>query len=316
MKRKLDPYEDVRDSIEAVFHLKAPQSMFDLWEICQSVNPSEPGKALEPINMRLVGPFDFLANKKSLTDGSTWRYFYDPPEYTTCIISTLNPTLHWGWFRDNPGDLPCAIFENDSKIDCKFKPTHRTIFGPINDAIKRLDSNHPLVYAFASVSVDSTGPPGAEFLVRKKKILGQTINGFGVVVPYDKERDVGYRKLSVNQTQLISIFQKIKNAEKEQRNTKPLEELINWVNIANDECDFGMGYELGCNLLCADTPYSDLVFSKAAMLVLKNAYKLIGGGRDLFVHVLEELITTRKLLLEKFGKNDKYPGCPLSIERN
>ena len=314
MKRKADPYEKEKERLLAVFNLEAPKSLFDLWDACLEINPSAPAKAVEALGLRLVGPFDLLTDEKSTTDNDTFRYFYDPPEFITCIISLKTPTLHWGLYRDSPNDLPCAVFENDSKIDCKFKASHRTVFGPLFDAAKKSDA--PIALALRKLDASQTGPPGAEFAMRKKKLLGQTMNGFGVNVPYDKEKQVGYRELSVTQTQLKSILEKIRLTPKEQRNTKALEELINWVNIANDECDFGMGYELGSNLLCADRPCEELIFSKASFMILRNAYNLIGNGREVFIPVLEKLLSSRKALFEKFGKTDKFPGAPLVIDRN
>ena len=313
MKRKADPYESAKERIATVFNLQAPDSLFDLWDTCFSISPGNPDKAVEPLGLRLVGPFDLLCSEKSATDCDTWRYFYDPPEFITCIVSITNPTLHWGLFRDSPNDTPCAVFENDSKVDCKFKATHRTVFGPLFDAAKKGSSS--LAGALAKLDTSVTGPPGSEYSSRKKKLLGQTMNGFGVNVPYDKEKQIGYRELSVTQTQLKSILEKIRLTPKEQRNTKALEELINWVNIANDECDFGMGYELGCNLLCADRPCEELIFSKASFMILRNAYNLIGEGREAFVPVLEKLLATRRVLYEKYGKTDKFPGAPLVVDR-
>ena len=76
-----------------------------------------------------------------------------------------------------------------------------------------------------------------------------------------------------------------------------------------------MGYELGCNLFSSDKPCEEICFSKATMLILRNAYKLIGEGREVFIEILEKSLANRGLLFERFGKADKLPGAPIAIPR-
>ena len=214
MKRKADPYEQEREKLRSKFALEAPSSMFDLWDMCALANPADPSKAVEVLGLRLVGPFDILRDIDSKTDTQTYRYFYDPPEFITCIISLSTPTLHWGLFRDKPSDISCAVFSNNSKESCSFTASHRTLFGPLFDAIKTPNS---LSISLSKLSPDITGKPGLEYSARSKKLLGKTISGFGVNVPYDKARQLGYRPLSITQNQFISICTELKTVSKDKK---------------------------------------------------------------------------------------------------
>lgn len=114
-------------------------------------------------------------------------------------------------------------------------------------------------------------------------MVTKTFHGAGIVVPVDKN-DVGYRELPETDGEfkfqlLISFFKafatslicwscgfsyslaaglkKICKAIVEARNDEervkafgPVQEIITFVQFANDECDYGMGYELGIDLFC------------------------------------------------------------------
>jgi hypothetical protein len=53
---------------------------------------------------------------------------------------------------------------------------------------------------------------------------------------------------------------------------EPLQETITFVQFANDECDYGMGLELGMDLFC----HGDMFFHKVLEHVLPLAYELLG----------------------------------------
>jgi hypothetical protein len=66
-----------------------------------------------------------------------------------------------------------------------------------------------------------------------------------------------------------------------------LMEEINWTNIANDECDFGMSLHLGSNLFSSHGR-----FTKAAAKVLKTSYALL--GRDVYNKLVERHLSCRE----------------------
>ncbi|KAF4703741.1 hypothetical protein FOZ63_011472, partial [Perkinsus olseni] len=118
-----------------------------------------------------------------------------------------------------------------------------------------------------------------------RRTQGTTFNGLGVLVPYDKHTEVGYRELPVSSKALRGILDKIRDAPPAKRDTSKLDEIFTWTNIGNDEGDFGMGLELGQDLFCADKPGVSPVFTKPLTTILRNAYNLL--GRKAFVPVLE-----------------------------
>jgi hypothetical protein len=142
----------------------------------------------------------------------------------------------------------------------------------------------------------------------------------GVAVPFNTKTSVGYRPLSVTSSELKAILREIEVGG-EGADTSKLRELINWANIANDECgefmmlcvrrtlclwvtlaymcmcvnlnslltsDFGSSYELGMDLFCSSER-----FNKAACNVLKTSYRLL--ERDLYSDILQ-LHCSRRML--------------------
>lgn len=67
----------------------------------------------------------------------------------------------------------------------------------------------------------------------------------------------------------------------------PIQEMITFVQFANDECDYGMGYELGIDLFCYGSHY----FYKVVRQLLPMAYNLL--KRDLFGEILEAHLASR-----------------------
>ena len=67
---------------------------------------------------------------------------------------------------------------------------------------------------------------------------------------------------------------------------EPVEELVTLVQFANDECDYGMGLELGLDLFC----HSDL-FGPTVLHLLPLAYELLQRGP--FALIIREHLKNR-----------------------
>ena len=67
---------------------------------------------------------------------------------------------------------------------------------------------------------------------------------------------------------------------------EPLQEIITLVQFANDECDYGMGMELGLDLFCHGDQFHDTV-----MHLLPLAYTLL--QREPFRKIIEEHLKHR-----------------------
>lgn len=49
---------------------------------------------------------------------------------------------------------------------------------------------------------------------------------------------------------LCKAIDEAQNDEERMKAFAPLQEIMTYVQFANDECDYGMGYELGIDLFC------------------------------------------------------------------
>ncbi|GBO31744.1 Histone PARylation factor 1 [Araneus ventricosus] len=88
-----------------------------------------------------------------------------------------------------------------------------------------------------------------------------------------------------------SILQKIVNAEDEEKRLnfeEDLDELITNVQFANDECDFGMGLELGIDLFCFGDPY----LHSHILGILPLAYNLL--KRPKYAEIVKFHLANRK----------------------
>ena len=108
----------------------------------------------------------------------------------------------------------------------------------------------------------------------------------GIVVPYDKETEVGYRKLDPIGGALRTLLDKLEKAKGTGDNAahsklrEELDSLVNWANIANDECDFGASLQLGCDIFNHSPCFASL-----AGRTLSTAYTLL--DREAFATIAE-----------------------------
>ncbi|KAK6290827.1 hypothetical protein J4Q44_G00387740 [Coregonus suidteri] len=124
---------------------------------------------------------------------------------------------------------------------------------------------------------------------RDKKVVTKTFHGAGLVVPVD-QNDVGYRELPETDAGLKRVCKAIAEARSDEDRMKtfgPLQEMITFVQFANDECDYGMGLELGIDLFCYGSHY----FYKVIRQLLPMAYSLLKRG--LFGEILEAHLSSR-----------------------
>ncbi|KAK6036559.1 hypothetical protein COOONC_25936, partial [Cooperia oncophora] len=109
---------------------------------------------------------------------------------------------------------------------------------------------------------------------RNKKKLGKAPSGAGLWV--EVVNDVGYRPISEDPGKIKKTLELLCSADLDQslRPSKMqwLMELVTFAQIATDECDFGMGLELGQWLFLANHEQ----FDKVAHRLLGTAYSLLG----------------------------------------
>ena len=67
-----------------------------------------------------------------------------------------------------------------------------------------------------------------------------------------------------------------------------IQEIISFIQFANDECDYGMGLEFGLNMFS----HGELALHKFIKVSTVNSYNLL--GRELYSEILKEHLKNRK----------------------
>uniref|UniRef100_A0A674DJN4 Histone PARylation factor 1 n=1 Tax=Salmo trutta TaxID=8032 RepID=A0A674DJN4_SALTR len=277
----------LREEVERLYKLKMPEDFYLFWDFCSSLSPDNPRDALkETLGLRLVGPFDILveAHRGSADPhrgsadphrGSAdpqpnyhlhWRYFYDPPEYQTVLQGNAADLLHLGYYRDSPDPLPVFLGENEARKGCTITQMGDNMFAAVHVFLgrKRKERGGRKEEGGALDNLGEELRERAESLgfsleqktkgmkQRDKKVVTKSFHGAGLVVPVD-QNDVGYRELPETDASLKKLCKAIAEARSDEDRMKafgPLQEIITFVQFANDECDYGMGLELGIDLFC------------------------------------------------------------------
>nr|XP_048703644.1 histone PARylation factor 1 isoform X1 [Caretta caretta] len=322
-----DVPDQLRQEVESCYQLRMPEDFYQFWKFCEELKPDKPSEALiSSIGLQLVGPYDILAGKHKKTKSADlnfnlhWRFFYDPPEFQTIITGDSKTQYHMGYFRDVPDELPAWVGANEAKKSCVISQIGDNVFAAVklflskklkevtdkkkSGILKDLDENltrtaKELGYSLEQKTmkmkqrdkkcfrIDSLRTcsmifPGTE-------VVTKTFHGAGLVVPVDKN-DVGYRELPETNANLKRICKAIVDAPSDDQRLKafaPIQEMITFVQFANDECDYGMGYELGMDLFCYGSHY----FHKVVGQLLPLAYNLL--RRNLFAEIVESHLANR-----------------------
>ncbi|KAK9506514.1 hypothetical protein O3M35_008437 [Rhynocoris fuscipes] len=297
---------DVKEIIKLLFLVDMPDDFYSFYEFCKSLSSSSPKKALKSLNLELVGPFDVLdGGLKDCTKEEAlrhYRYYFDPPEFQTILKGDDKQQLHYGYFRDDPEEFPCFVAKNYALVGPTITLVAGNIFGAVNVhaeeikstadifrkmQIQKLQANLVKWAKKNNISLDTVTP---EIRSRRGKIVSKTLNKIGVVVPYDKKTDVGYRCLAVSEDELIKILKKITSAENERERDaawSELQQVITAANIANDECDFGTSLELGLDMFA----FGDELLHNSLERIMCTAYKLL--NRNKFAEILHAHIKHR-----------------------
>ncbi|XP_040274594.1 histone PARylation factor 1 isoform X1 [Bufo bufo] len=313
-KRRSDPSDvpaGLRQEVESVYRLTMPDDFYRFWTFCAEINRDEPCDALKSsLGLQLVGPYDIISGKHKVTKKSSdinynlhWRFFYDPPEFQTIIVGDSKTQYHIGYYRDSPEELPVFLGSNDAVKGYLITPAGDNVFSAVKQfAVKKLKdiSDKKTVNVVKDLvekltaAADNLGysleQKTASMKRRYKKVVTRSFHGAGLVVPVDKKNNVGYRELPETDGNLKKICKAIVEASDDEKRMKafaPIQEMITFVQFANDECDYGMGYELGIDLFCYGSHY----FHKVTGQLLPLAYKLL--KRDLFAEIIESHLANR-----------------------
>ncbi|XP_035385983.1 histone PARylation factor 1 [Electrophorus electricus] len=297
-----------REEVERLCKLRMPDDFYLFWDFCKRLSPDNPQDALlGPLGLRLVGPFDILAEKHLCCSAAQsvfhlhWRYFYDPPELQTVLQGCNDTQHHMGYFRDCPDDVPVFVGENEARKGCTITQMGENLFAAVllfltrRKREKGVQKDGVLLHLEAELKKEAghLGLPLEQktkaMKQRDRKVVTKTFHGAGIVVPVDKN-DVGYRELPESDASLKKICKMIAESADDEARMKafaPIQEMMTFVQFANDECDYGMGYELGIDLFCFGSHY----FYKVIGQLLPMAYTLL--NRDVFGEILQAHLANR-----------------------
>ncbi|KAM4710022.1 histone PARylation factor 1 isoform 2-T2 [Discoglossus pictus] len=301
----------LRQEVESLYRFTMPEDFYQFWDFCAEINPEAPYDALKPsLGLQLVGPYDILSSKHKSVKTSVeinynlhWRFFYDPPEFQTVLVGDIKTQFHMGYFRDSPEDLPVFVGSNEASKGCTITQLGDNVFAAVKQfaskILKEARDKRPstIIKDLVEKLTDTAKTLGYSLdqksdsmKKREKKVVTKSFHGAGLVVPVDKKTDVGYRELPETDGNLKRICKGIVEAPSDDKRIKafaPIQEIITFVQFANDECDYGMGYELGIDLFCYGSHY----FHKVVGQLLPLAYNLLKRNR--FAEIIESHLANR-----------------------
>ncbi|XP_050297921.1 histone PARylation factor 1 [Anthonomus grandis grandis] len=300
---------DVNTFIKQKFLVDMPKDFYQFWSFCKSLKEKCPQEALKDVGLTLVGPFDVLAGKFfDIPEQSEenylihWRYFRDPPEFQTVIRGDDRTGYHIGYYRDSPKDMPVFLASNHANTDGVFKVQGDNIFAAvylyleelkkIGDPFKKMHIGRfqGVIKKKAEELQFSLSEKSQKIRDRDKKVVVRPFSKIGVVVPYNRKTQVGYRELSISNKELTKLLTDIQKALPEQKPKllSKLQNLLTNVSIATDECDFGTGIELGLDILAHGVDSINQTISR----FLATNYRLM--DREEFAKIAEAHMKNRK----------------------
>ncbi|XP_055385774.1 histone PARylation factor 1-like [Condylostylus longicornis] len=275
---KKDEYVELlktTDFIRHKFLVEMPDEFYTFWAFCSSLTKADqkPEEVFKNLGLQLVGPFEYLSGSFNNADikepGSYlrhWRFFYDPPEFQTIFIKKKSG-VHYGYWRDDPSEKEnLLIARNDVNKGCAIDfiaincfqaliyfmdhdftctPFNMTEVKKIKESIKKFSGEN-------NINLENFEDMRRE---RDKKVVTKTFHKAGVVVPYDRKTQLGYRPLMETDSNIKKILNKLADVQGNKETLtsvmESLQPIITAANIAVDESDFGTALELGIDLFCS-----------------------------------------------------------------
>nr|SVE74375.1 EOG090X0BAY [Daphnia barbata] len=286
---------DVKENLQRKFLVEMPEDFYQFWAFCQSICQQNTLVLFkETLGLKLVGPFELLdqtskenkINSKSEIWLTKWRFYYDPPEFQTVMVGDLRKGYHIGYFRDAPKDVPAFVGSNTESEGCTITPMAANLFCALRqeifvglkeaDALKKgqLMALEKQLEDWASKNGVLIEKQSQILKRRKKQMVAKTFYECGIVVPVNSRTQVGYRKIPETNDKIKKICKTIiesQDLSEQNENSDALQELVTYVQYANDESDYGMGLELGLDLLA----FGGEIFHTTVLHLLGVAYELL-----------------------------------------
>ncbi|GLV35241.1 uncharacterized protein CBL_01610 [Carabus blaptoides fortunei] len=310
--------EEKKQFIRKAFLVDMPDDFYLFWDFCKELSEHKPNEAFKSVGLILVGPYDVLQETFKVSVQNTdkfilhWRYYYDPPEFQTVLKGADKSGFHMGYFRDSPEELPSFMGSNRANKDCIIHQVGVNIFGAVNTYLEdMLKSADPFKKMTITKLQKSLICKAKELnislnvsMLRSRKTVCKTFHTAGVVVPYNRKTELGYRKLPVNDKELRRILDNIVliYPDKQTAAFTLLQPVLTAVTIANDECDFGTALEFGIDIFC----YGNECFNSTVLGVLKTTYALL--NRHTFADIIDLHLKERKKECRIVHRDDSDTG--------
>nr|CAG4643424.1 EOG090X0BAY [Ilyocryptus agilis] len=305
-----------KETIKQIYLSEMPSDFYAFWNFCKYLDENKPRGCLkELLGIELIGPFELLdmeeqgeQPREASNFLTKWRFYYDPPEFQSVIVGDLMSGYHIGYFRDSPQEMPGFVASNTEANGCVITPMADNLFGALSVMIAERGKNADPFVKTKLVALKKQVEEWAKknaitlqnqaFMSRKKKVVAKTFYQCGIVVPVDKKTKVGYREIPESDADIKKICKKIvesgTSSERED-NEEALQQLVTYVQYANDEMDYGMGLELGLDLLA----YGGDVFHQTILHLLSIAYELL--ERHEYATILKAHLDHRRMISEEYA---------------
>ncbi|EYC44263.1 hypothetical protein Y032_0466g1959 [Ancylostoma ceylanicum] len=272
--------------------LHVPQFLIDFFAHAKCLCRDDPCASFGKLaSCRLVGLFDALSGRLCEMDE---RELYKPSASCSHYDSDNQLRLHYRYATDLP-EMQTVIVCNIGRY-CLWRDVPNSeegwiVYVPNDDRFPKIEligncMEHAIVHLAGKSDMDPREflPEPADVAavkqqmksacaLRNKKKLGKAPNGAGIWV--EVVNDVGYRPISEDAAKIRKTLDLICDTDDNSLRQKKMQwlmEIVTFAQIANDECDFGMGLELGHWLFLANHQLLD----KVAYRVLSTAYTLLG----------------------------------------
>ncbi|KAG4072512.1 hypothetical protein HA402_004601 [Bradysia odoriphaga] len=302
--------KDPQQFIKHKFLIEMPDDFYLFWDFCKAnaKKDQKPENIFAKFGLKLVGPFDVLAGK--FDDAQMYepgdyirhhRYYFDPPEFST-ILCKEKSGVHYGYWRDVPKENEnCLVARNDVDKGCEISFVADNVFSAVKHFLDKDANLTPFNRTAAgamktalddfakekNVKLDSLS---SKLKARNMKVVSKTFHKAGLVVPVDKETDIGYRSLietDANIKKILSLLDDDPDKNTVQMVMEKLAPLVTAANIAVDESDFGNSIELGIDLFCYGAPQ----LHSTLLRLLVNGYTMI--DRPQFIAIIKAHLENR-----------------------
>lgn len=221
--------------IKNKFLVDMPDDFYQFWNFCKlnATNKQQPEHLFDKFDLELIGPFDVITGKfdnaKKYEPAEYlchWRFYYDPPEFQS-IFKKKNSKLHFGYWRDDR-DNNCLIARNDSSKSCEFDFIADNIFVAVIHYLEKecklspfnrgaMISMKKLLEIYANDNQISLTTFSSKLKSRNLRTVCKTFHRAGLIVPYDRKTDIGYRQLQMSDDNLKKILNLFIDANGDQK---------------------------------------------------------------------------------------------------